>query len=534
MTKRFAHFFGLMVLVLVGCTESARKPVQSVAKNIPQPLTSDVKQVSLVVPAAANTKPANLTPISTQRLMQLEEKLLPAALVEGPWQFDNVPAYYFAANPELKNRLDEFKKVYESKTLYSDDKPCRGLTLISGPAGIGKTFIKHSVLGNDYPKADVAKFDVKEYFLTLMDRDEVEKRADIRDGDLVLNSMYCLKDPSKPLLQQYLSEKNAKFYVIDSLDEVHPEDFVPLLNQAYNFVAESNQPFLHVVVLGRPEAFYRFWQTKGKDLSSNTIQLFELNKPEYKTTGDLTVSSWGYDTYKWNLKWAPNGQEESVPLDVYNRWQDSGFSKTGEFKTITHSPCEDLHKANRDELINWAKQNRDVVSGLRNLAGNAIIREIVDDRIILHKEFNDRIFQTLYLEGFLRRLVHTAGVEHLPPDYNPEELEKLPFSRRSIQTPLKACYLRLMETIAVKMIKENRLGDDEYFTVEPSDRVSSEYMGFKVSFRVVDLLDLSGIVVLDIKSPGPRRYRFEPLWLHKYFVEGYNRDLKLLGRPPGN
>ena len=225
-----------------------------------------------------------------------------------PMRHPDLAAYYFASNPELCRRLETARGVYEHPGASS----FHGATLIAGDAGVGKTYLKNYVFSKEYPNAAVCKFDVRELYETWQKEGTVVLKPDLCDQGVVINELLALSDgQAKPLLQ-FLKSKDASFYVMDSLDELHPDEYLGALEQIEEFVSSPGPDFVHVVVLGRPFAFLKYWQRKSDEAASADINLFLLAPPHLQTTGDLLVSSWNYYTWKYGAKWSLSRQSDGV------------------------------------------------------------------------------------------------------------------------------------------------------------------------------------------------------------------------------
>lgn len=90
-------------------------------------------------------------------------------------------------------------------------------------------------------------------------------------------------------------------------------------------VSDPKRKFVHVVIFGRGLAFRDYWSMHGERNTNKDIRLFLLHAPQLKTTGDLMVSSWSYHTWRYGLKWAPEGGEpETMPLREYGERRVNG------------------------------------------------------------------------------------------------------------------------------------------------------------------------------------------------------------------
>lgn len=457
---------------------------------------------------AEGREPAGLparAAIDTSRLQEIEQRVLPPLLVSGPAQHDTLPAYYWAANRALRERFEHARSVYEAGT----PRPYRAVTLVAGAAGVGKSFLKDEAFRKDYPASAVCKFDLKELFATWQAEGKTVLKPDLACGPVVLNPMLSLADPRRRDLVQHLESKPAAFYVIDSLDEIHPDDYLAVLEQIEEFVARGGRGFVHVVVFGRSLAFRDYWRATASRAGGESPALFVLQPPVFRTTGDLLVSSWNYHSWKYKLKWAPDGGELSpLPLDAYAEWSEQGFPRSGKFTSVTCLPNDNMTPLVRDALSAWAQSERVVGGVLYNLAGNSLLREIVEQSVREGRPFDELAFMSAYLQKWLER---ESASENRPSARRPEHLD---------------LYLQLLQSAAVKVLAEGRVDDDGNFPISEEDIVEVDCRGQRLVFPVKRILDRSGLKHFDPRQPGPPKYRFEPLWMHRLLVEMHNERVR--------
>jgi hypothetical protein len=86
-------------------------------------------------------------------------------------------------------------------------------------------------------------------------------------------------------------------------------------------------------------------------------------------------------------------------------------------------------------------------------------------------------------------------------------------------------YVCLLEEIATKYAQpSNLVGDTGFFNVSANDTVPVIENGRTVGEVFVrDVLDHSGIAVLEPASYSTAQYRFDPVWVHAYLVESRNQ-----------
>lgn len=440
--------------------------------------------------------------VDTSRLLSIENRTLPQTLTEGPRQYDTLPEYYWGANPSLLARLNRAKQAFDCVP----PPTFRALTLVAGTAGIGKTFIKGTVFSKEHPSSALCKFDIRELYDSWRDDGIVSNRPDLQAGGLVLNTLPAVSDKSKPRFLDYLESSDASFYVIDSLDEVHPDDYTWILRQIREFVANPNRRFVHVVVFSRPFAIREDWKAasgnKAKILDS---RLYRLAPPEFSTTGDLRVSSWNYHCWKNKLSWQPEGGElQSMPLDAYSQWAGLGFPDSGEFSSVV-AKDDSATRFNVDAALNrCAKESAVACSALRNLAGNSMLREILAGRIASNSSYNEREVMEACLHAWLAR---ESKTDDRPSVDNSEHLE---------------LYLKVLEQVASQTLYQGEVDEWGYFPIRERDHVTVTHHGRNYSFPTVRVLNHSGLIDVECRGSDVTKCRFEPVWMHRLLVETHN------------
>lgn len=441
--------------------------------------------------------------VDTATLLEIEKRVLPPHIVPGPWSQETLPDFYWAANPQLKSRFDQAQTRYGQVTRT---RPYRALTLVAGVAGLGKTFIKRKVFGDDCPSGDICKFDIKELYADWRTEGKTADKPDLFCGKVVISSLMSVTRPQDNLLFNHLVKQDAKFYVIDSLDEVHPDDYVWALKQIEDFVFRKGRDFVHVVVFGRPPAFCDYWHQCLARSNNFDASLFLLNPPEFRTTGDLQVSSWNYHCWRYKLAWSPAGNREFVPmpLHAYAEWTRLDFDRSGFFQTVSHESTNNITPDVHAELTQWARRQPIVGSMLQNLAGNSILREIVGEHVVAGNHYDEREVMKDYLSAWLLR---ETKADNRPSQAKPEYLD---------------LYMRLLEGVAVKYLQEGKVDEQGHFAVAEDDVITVTYYDRKCSFPVRRILNRSGLIFVDPRAKDFSKYRFEPFWLHRLLVEKHN------------
>jgi hypothetical protein len=429
-------------------------------------------------------------------LREIEERVLPLPLVDGAARHESIGNYYWETNVSLRYRFDEAIRAFTSR------KPSRfrAMTVVAGPAGVGKTFTKRGVYSKWIPADNVLKFDVRELFGAMAQQGLAEAKPDVYHQDRVISRLLSLTPQGRDEFVRRLNEQAPAFLVVDSLDEVHPDDYYFVLNTLENLALQGERDFIHVVVFGRPLAFRKYWRDRRSEGLPYGLRGFILNPPDFRTTGDLLVSSWNYDCWKYSLCRGAADTSRSMTLPEYREWCERDFSTDGDFADVAFKPNTSIRPEVRDELINWTKQHRVVLGVLPNLAGNGILREMVAESVDQGRRFNEPEFMN---EFFARWLMRDTKTGDRPSRLKQDHLD---------------LYLKLLEAVASKYIQEHRVNRLGYFDVVDDDRVVVEHEGEVVSILVPRLLNRSGLVTLDPLLPVAARYRFEPFWIHRQLL----------------
>ena len=443
---------------------------------------------------------AGAQPVETQGLQVIQANVLPPVLVEGPHQHESLPDYYLSANSELAFRFEQAKKAFENKQA----RPFRMVTLVAGDAGVGKTFLKKMVFSKHYPTEEVSRFDVKDLYQTWETTGMAFAKPDLFCRDVVLSAVPSMRDSNWQGLYDHLLKESASFYVIDSLDEVHPDDHVSLLKQVERFAFETDRDFVHVVVLGRGFAFRNYWEKAAGHYASSRLNLYMLEAPNFQTTGDLLVSTWNYHRYAHKLRWKSDPESE-VTLADFQQWASQGFARQGRFQDLDYTPTEGIDARSEAALMQLVTQQRYPQSALRNLAGNSFLREIISQQT---REGGGCDAHDVMHQYFEKWLVRDTRSCNRPSASNPEH---------------KQLYLHLLEELAAKVVREDRVDSHGFFSLDEHETIHIDYQGKPLEFQAHRILDRSGLKHLDPRTPGARRYRFEPIWLHPMLVDSYNR-----------
>ena len=430
---------------------------------------------------------------SISHLKTLERRLLPKQLVVGEPRCAQIVDYYWDANPELESELKAAKRKFND--LQGDHQR---MVLVAGPAGVGKTFIKRGVY-DGLPEDALWKFDARELFGEYHKLGCSENVADLRDGNTVFNEMLSLTPAGRERFCAEVLKCTASFVVVDSLDEIHPRDYVFVLQTLEKLVQESRR-FSQVVVFGRPFCFEAYWQLhqRGANVGSDAVRGFMLRKPEFRTTGDIEVSNWNFDSWKFGLCRKASTAKQVFCFEDYQQWCRQGYSCEGEFSDIVFDANQHMTVESRQLLNRWISEQPTVAAVIANLAANGMVRDILVEQLQSGQEFEERRFMEQFLARWLKRDTRS---DDRPSQVKPENLD---------------LYLRLLENVASNYAQSVQA--DGYFPVSTDDQVKVAFQGRNLTVSVKELLNRSGLVTAQPFGDGKGKVRFEPLWLHRFLI----------------
>ena len=430
--------------------------------------------LSLGFVSAGPARWSEATEPDIERLRRIERDVLPPTLVHGPARHSELIDYYGEANADLKSRFANARQALTAEPR----RPYRAMTVVTGPAGIGKTFVKRQVYG-DVPKDKIWKFDIRELFEELAHQQLAEFKPDLQHGDRVFNRLASLKPEGQRAFVKLLKSNAKEFVVVDSLDEIHPDDYDFALDALHRFALEGEHGFMHLVVFGRPTAFRNFWRDNAS-VGPPDLEFFVLNKPQFRTTGDLLVSNWNYDVWKHKLRREGDQSDAGhMSLGDYQRWCKAGFPVDGEFSDVAFAENVRMTPTAREQLQQWTMDYPIVTSGLTNLAANGMVRDILADHLERGDVYDERQFMSEFLTKWLERDTRS--------DDRPSRLKPELFDT----------YLRLLETIAAKYAGEGTIDDRGYFAVGDDDQVVVRMADGLMTVPVLRVLNRSGLVTVD-------------------------------------
>ncbi|MBI3860444.1 MAG: serine/threonine-protein kinase [Planctomycetia bacterium] len=449
-----------------------------------------------------------------EKLRDVESRLLPVPLVEGPRTHDVLKEYYFEENVALMQRLQTNVAAAARQPESGSNGSQSLLTMVTGPSGSGKTYLVNR-LAETLPEA-TAVVDLRELYendwreTTILRPDLVAEASD--GGTVVLSELLALSQ-GQPIkidsLLAKLADSGRTLVFLDSLDEIHTDDAVRILEQVQGFVMRGDTRPIHVVLVGRPESFWEFLRMEShksdRKPPAGQIELVALRPSRLTTTGDLLVAAREYDGFQLRLR-TTGGREMSI--DEYERWDKAGYRREGEFADVTYSGDAGQHPTidagRRGVIRQWAREHRTVVACLNNLDSlNQLMGMFAapdaPERKYDEAALRERLFGLRLIRG---------TITHNRPSGEKQ-------SPNSIA--LTALYRMLLEAVALK--EADAVDAEGYFFVEPSETVTVEFQGKKLTAYIHRVLERSGFSLLDLSGGSRRRFRFDPVWVHSHLCE---------------
>ena len=245
------------------------------------------------------------------------------------------------------------------------------------------------------------------------------------------------------------------------------------------YLRDSNNPRINFIVFGRPEAFYPYINYHNKKRTSHDFQLLEsMNPPNYKSYSDIKVRFDNWIAYAAEKRNDPTILKDSV--EIYAILTDY----LDKYPYLRYSF---LTAANSGNVIDYAISEQKLESkfGLNN---EGVLREQL-------------------VGGILKRNKDT----HKRPAKESLNHEEYEF---------------MIAQIAAHYVFEDKVDENGWFIVGEEDELRIEINGKRLKFKVRNVLDRSGLIDIRPTSTNFLRYRFEPFWLHKYYLEIYNKEIE--------
>ena len=229
-------------------------------------------------------------PLDIEPLCAIDRQLA-VPITEGePSRYGNLLEHYREANPELFDHLDTIDQEYE------DGNPHRGGTYVIGGPGVGKSFVSAGLC--QFPEDERCTIRMGEFAESGGQGIDLEMRDDLvtLDGEWVFNQLPTFADPYAFALDDLLAVGGCvqdgrvkPLIILDDLNELHDDSVWLLLREVEAFISrqDTENPFVHVLVFGRPEAFAS-WLRQARLTPPRSLQVARpLKGALYTTSGDL-------------------------------------------------------------------------------------------------------------------------------------------------------------------------------------------------------------------------------------------------------
>jgi hypothetical protein len=414
-----------------------------------------------------------LVPVA--QFCEIEQKLA-TEIVDGPAAADDLPTYFSLANPQLMSHIEEIKNA------YLDGQTDQGLTYIWGSPGVGKSLITRNRLSDGFP-GDSCLIKLGDVFNDESDTlsFEVVNKPDLTtvDGQMAFDSLPTVAESNEYDLESVLEVAgctgnggSAPLLIFDDIDEIHSETSRLVLKSLDEYVlqaAESDEAFVRVIVVGRAEGFAPWYQDSKRNGSIvPLLQVFHLNGPEFLTNGDLEVLA--------------NNQFAFV--NGADTWQE--MTEDGKAAELI------------DGYVRYVEEHPSLSYSIRMLS----IATFIADRSNSNPDDSENEMKQFVFDELLRRATNVHG-------------RPLPFDEQ---------YKRILEDVAALYSADEEVDGQGFFTVDLDDTVQVMSNGESTGEVFVrDVLDHSGIAILEPASLSTARYRFEPVWVHSHLLEQLNQ-----------
>jgi hypothetical protein len=413
----------------------------------------------LVIAAAVYYFLIRPKPKAISQLCAIEGSIaVPITVGEGN-RFDDLLPYFRDANPELFSYLDRVAQD------YLDQQPHRGATYILGAAGVGKSFVARAV--EQFPEHEQCKIAFGEFVEESHEGLGCQLGPDLQtlSGDYVINRLPTFAPPETFSLDGLLAAGGClrdgeplPLIVLDDLNELHDDSTLLILKGVEAYLSAPPDT----------PPFVHFL-VFGRSAAFNTW----LKDPDRVPP----ASSW-------------------IPRPL----QGPLYSTSGDLEFAVESYYDFMVKPVppqvSDRFVSLVLEYPFLTYSIRPLATRNIIIEAVAGNVL-----GEEALKSIVYDNLMERNNEVHG-------------------RPSASTP---SYQHLMEEIAVRYL--DRVDQEGFFVVDFQDTVSLFDDTGKTlvgEVYVEDVLDRSGIAVLDPADTILTRYRFDPFWIHIHLVERWN------------
>lgn len=397
--------------------------------------------------------------IGFAKLCDIEQGLIPT-FTEGKERHSSLIGYFREANNDL------FNHVSREADAHRRGEKRKGATYVAGSSGVGKSFVigELPILQTDIA-GPIRLAEIYKNHPQVPDLHSL-------DGKTTYNSLPSVASSTLDFIAHLESVRRADgnvkpFVLIDDLDELDEASSRLILEWVEVFLQKSTGEFVHIIVFGRPEAFWPWLNNPKRDPPPYvTNRPFVLHGPRYETFGDLAFRTNQYHQRK---------TQRDAPPELIDEMR----------KTVLRHP-----------YLGYT---------LRPLsAGNFLIEAAMarcsskDTAIPTDEQVRSGLFSDL--------LSRNNG-SHGRPAHNDDQ------------------YLAALELAAAFPLGNGRPLDKQgYFEVLTTDHITfTDRNKQSVTVKLQSLLNRSGLIMLDPSDLMRTRYRFEPFWVQMHLIELLNR-----------
>jgi serine/threonine-protein kinase len=403
-------------------------------------------------------------PLDISSLCAIERQFVVPLSREDTSQYQSLLPYFEAANPQLFAHLEAVEQAYQDGQAQTE------ATYVMGAPGVGKSFVARAL--DQFPedrRCEIALGDLFEHGVEKL-AFEVDEQPDLAtlEGDFVLNRLPTIAEPKAFRLEHLFlaggcdqDGATVPLIIVDGLDELHSDSAMLILREVEHFVSQDSE--------------------EGK-----FVHVVVFGRPESFVPWLKHASRIPPDEVRGFLLEGP----------LYTTYGDLDFLVRNyyDFRGIGTPSQTDI-----DRFIQLVVEHPSLTYSIRKLA---TANFIIEQSAVMAEGTEQSLKDTLY-DNLLERNYQTHG--------------------RTEQ--YSHGYEYALEEVAARYLAHVDQGG--FFAVDFQDTVpivdvEGELVG---EVRVRDLLDRSGVALLDPMDAMSTRYQFDPFWLHAHLVEQRNQRL---------
>jgi hypothetical protein len=375
------------------------------------------------------------------------------------------PSNWKSPDPEHAMTLwDLFKAANPELIAAASSTKSTHVTFVMGGAGEGKSFVRDRLI-ESFPNALVRRLCKREGgFCKNTEWGTYTRKPELTyglKGEFAFNWMSAIQRETFNGAQFFGDFDKHSLVIIDDLDEIHPESVKWFLDVLTEF-ASNLRSDTQILVLGRPEAFAAFYRETNAENRTTLSPFVVLAAPSYKTEREVIILAEDWAGYMLKTQRVKVENPDAIGKRLFKYTQNWPWI----FQTIhelylANFLCESIwHKPEWKE----AELKKQVVSEVYDRA------HTTHDRPALAKGLYENLILDISASAAARVDAKTG-----------------------------------------------------YFPVQNWSMAVSEHDATKGDVRVQQVLALSGLARMYPANWLSEQWRFEPAWLHEFFVDEYNK-----------